>query len=502
MPKTTNIKKQAQPKFPIILADIENFSGARGEVTKLYVISVFSDEKASKTMADWTNKKGGNPFKMGRSPKSVVFKIPVDALNKFTQSNMYRVLESALKYNGFTIDAAAFVNAVERESKTDISSEDIGKLDSSMDKLMDDMLDHFEGKINDPMVEKLLSQMHMFDPNTGKFKTMNELLKKNIKSANNIMSICAQWKNNNRPGVPTYVATKAQWKRDFNRYVTTNATPLVMSTPNDQQVQSIRKTLNDFGISNRDYIDNSHVRHAARSIYNDHGGTSNADNGFHGEYVYDISDTEVLPGMPDLFSENEGLESNLWVDRWNQKALDSGINPDSVKSDNDLAASAGFSANTDNVTKVQGALQTWCEENQQFAANVEAALKRNDLVGAVRAYFENESFIDREKSPNIKSAVLNMCVFAALNHYGIAPADMLKSFQASRAYLVSNNKIPKNIRIKFMPFYSNFVHMVETNAKKNQQAQQQNECRELKGKFTKIWNEMIDINNRNYAELF
>ena len=79
---------------------------------------------------------------------------------------------------------------------------------------------------------------------------------------------------------------------------------------------------------------------------------------------------------------------------------------------------------------------------------------------------------------------------------------MLKSFQASRAYLVSNNKIPKNIRIKFMPFYSNFVHMVETNAKKNQQAQQQNECRELKGKFTKIWNEMIDINNRNYAELF
>ena len=498
MPKANNIKQQKQaPKFPIILADIENFSNARGEVTKLYVITIFSDESASKTMTDWTNAKGNNPFKQGRSPKSVVFKIPVDSLGKFVQSNMYRVLEGALKYNGFTLDSTAFITTVERESKTDVSSEDVGKLDSSMDKLIDSMLDHFEGKINDPMVDKILSQMHMFDPNSGKFKTMNELLKKNIKSANNIMSICAQWRNNNRSGVPTYVATKAQWNRDFNRYVTNNATPLVMSTPNDQKPQSIRKTLNDFGISNRDYNNNSHIRHTARSIYNDHGGTSNASNGFHGEYVYDVSDTEVLPGMEDLFTSNEGLESNLWVDKWNQKALDSGINPESVKSDNDLAASAGFGSDTNNEGKIKSSLQTWCADNPEFGGKIEAALNRNDLVGAVKAFFENESYIDREKSPNIKNAVLNMCVFAALNHYGIAPAEMLKAYQASRQYLVSNNKIPKSVRVKFMPFLSNFINMVETNAKKNQQAQQQNECRKLRDKFSSLWNEMIEINKRN-----
>ena len=497
MPKAvTNNNNQPQVKKPIITVDIEKLSKDDNTTNNFYVITVYSDEKASKIMTDWVNAKGNNPFKQGRSPKSVWFKISDKSLDKFLQSNMYRVLEGALKYNGFTISPDEFAKQIEREANNEVSDDDMGRLDTSLDNLMNDMLDHFEGKINDPMIEKILSQMHLFDPNSGKFRTLNELLKKNIKSPDNIIRICAQWRNNQRPGVPTYVATKAQWKRDFNRYVIDNATPLVMATPNDNKVQNISKTLNDFGIANRDYLSNSHIRHTAKSIYDDHGANTNGSNGFHGEYVYDISDTEVFPGMPDLFNENEGLESNLWADKWNKKALDSGISPESVQSDNELVAKMGMTNDDNNAEKVKSALETWCEENQQFASNVQAALKRNDLVGAVKAYFENESYIDREKSPNVKNAILNMCVFAALNHYGIAPADMLKSFQASRAYLTNNNKIPKSVRVKFMPFYSNFVNMVETNAKKKQT----NECKEYGSQFNEIWNKMIDINNRNHDE--
>lgn len=496
MPRVNNKGNNNKVKTPIIIADIENFSNARGEATKLYSISVFSDEETSKIMTDWTNAKGNHPFKKGPSSKAVNFKIPVDSMGKFVQSNMYRVLETALKHNGFAMDNTTFIKTVERESNTNVSSEDIGHLDASMDKLMDDFLDHFEGKINDPMIQKLLSQMHMFDPSTGKFKTLNELLRKNIKSVDNIQRICAQWRNSKRSGIPTYVATKAQWKRDFNRYVIQSATPLVMATPNDNKVQSIRKTLDDYNVSNSDYLRNSHVRHAARSIYDDHGSAANASGGFHGEYVYDISDTEVLPGMPDVFNEHEGYESNLWADKWNQKALDSGINPESVKSDEEIVSKAGFTNNEENAAKVKSSLEVWCEENADFAGNVQAALNRNDIVGAVKAYFENESYIDREKSPNIKNAVLNMCVFAALNHYGIAPAGMLKSFQASREYLVSNNKIPKSVRIKFMPFYSNFVNMVETNAKKAVK----NECKSYGNEFASLWDKMVNINKRNNNE--
>jgi hypothetical protein len=90
-----------------------------------------------------------------------------------------------------------------------------------------------------------------------------------------------------------------------------------------------------------------------------------------------------------------------------------------------------------------------------------------------------------------------MCVFAALNHYGIAPVDMLKSFQASRDYLVSaNNKISNTVRVEIAPFYSNFVNMVETNAKKKQT----NECKEYGKSFSTLWNKMVNINKRNHYE--
>ena len=500
MPKA-NIKKTTspvKPKFPIIIADVENFTSARGEQTKVYVITVFSDEKASKTMVDWTNAKGNNPFKQARSAKAVTFKIPAEALNKFVNSNMYRVLEGALKYNGFTIDQSAFITSVEREVKNDVSSDDMGKLDSSLDNLMNDMLDHFEGKISDPMVEKIISQMHMFDPYTGKFKSMYELQTKTMPSQNNIMRMCAQWKNQGRSGFPTYVATRAQWRKAFNRYIVNDAQPLVIATPNDNETQAKRKTLNDFGLSFSDYRQNAHVRNATSKYYVDHGSAKNAENGFHGEYVYDVTDTEVIPGEPDLFNDNAGLESNIWADKWNQKAVDAGITPENVKGDEDLAASAGFTSNDENLEKVKNSLNIWCNENPELSKNVQGALERGNIVDAVKEYFGCESFIDREKSPNVKNAILNMCVFAALNHYGIAPADMLKSFKASRDYLTNNNKIPKSVRIKFMPFYSNFVNMIETNAKKTQQ----NECKEYGKVFSEMWNKIIDINKRNERELF
>lgn len=457
--------------------------------TKKYRIVVYSDESVVGDVISWANKKGVHPFKKSASSKAFEFKLPKDKLDSFVQSAAFQHIVSVLAANGFALTPRWFKDRVLESTESSYSSKDSNEnLDMSMDKLMNDMLDHFEGKINDPMVEKLLSQMHMFDPNTGEWKDVYKYLKDyGIKTIDNAKRVCAMWRNAGRPGVPQYVATRVQW-REFNRYVVPNATKLVMSTPNDQEVQDRDKTITDNNLTMQQYRGNAHIRRVAGSTYVDHGGKK--DN-FHGTYVYDISDTEVFPGMEDLFNTNEGLASNLWQDQYNAKAMqDMGDS----KVDNDAIEQAGFTNNQSAQEKIMSALKQWSADNPNISGKVQRALNENDVVGAIRGCLETESYIDRgERNPTVKESIISMCLFAILNHYGIAPANMLQSFQRARAYLMNNKQIPKEVRVKFMPFYANFVHMVETYSQKAAVK----ESKKIRGEFVGLWNRLVEINDRD-----
>lgn len=484
--QNTNTPKQSNL---VVMAKPVTMQTADGAVKK-YQVTVYTDEKTASNVKGWTNSKGGHPFGPSQSKAAFTFSVNVGSLDKFIQSNGFNAMMGIIGKAGYTpLTPDEFKSEVENGMSKTPSSDAYGNLDTSYDKLMDDMLDQFEGKLNDPMVAKIIDSMKVYDPNTGEFRTVYEFLKKHILSAHNIIQVCAQWRNANKVGTPTFVATKNQWARDYNRYVVQNATPMLITTPNDQRNKSVTDALTDNNLTRNQYRTNSHVKHGVRSEYYDNGQVSD----FHGEYVYDITDTEVLPGMSDVFMEDEGYASNLWPDRFNQAAEDKGRTAETIKSDDDVLKAAGFEDNTDAATKVSEALQVFVNENPKLGARIGAALGRKDLVSAVRAYFETESFIDREKNPNVKSALLSMCVFAALNHYGIAPSNMLQSFQQARQYLSQNNKISKQMRIKFMPFYRNFVEMVETNAKKSAK----NESLNYRNKFTSLWNRLVEIKERD-----
>ena len=486
MPKV-NSQNIQKPSEPIVMATETTAATPNGSI-KVYKITVFTDERTASAVKSWVNSKGKQPFKPSTSKAAFNIDIPVDFLPKFVQSAAFNAMTSAMAKGGYNITPDWFVTSVESGTSKAVNQDDYKALDTSYDKLMDDMLDHFEGKLNDPMVEKILESMKVYDPNTGEFKGIYEFLKKHILSAHNVIQVCAQWRNAQKGGVPTFVATKRQWYRDYNRYVVQNAVPMLMTTPNDQHKKSVSDAIVQNNLTRNQYRSNSHVKHGVHSEYYDNGQVSD----FHGEYVYDITDTEVLPGMRDVFTEHEGLSSNLWPDQINQAAQDKGHTVDDIKSDNEKLKQIGLEANQDGQQKVLSALQVYVNENPKLGANIASAIKSGNIVNAVRAYFENEPYIDREKNPSVKNALLNMCVFAALNHYGVAPMNMLQAFQQARQYLVQNNKIPKQMRIKFMPFYRNFVEMVETNAPKAVK----NESAEIRNTFASMWNRLVEINER------
>lgn len=481
MPKV-NSQNIQKPSEPIVMATEGTEQTTRGGI-KIYEITVFTDERTASAVKSWVNSKGVHYFKDCASKSGFNFKVPIVSLDKFVQSSAFNVMASTMAKGGYNITPDWFITTVQN-SMNDTAS----KLDLSHDKLMDDMLDHFEGKLNDPMVEKLLGLMKVYDPNTGEFKAVYEFLKKHILLPHNIMQACAQWRNAQKTGVPTFVATKRQWYRDYNRYVVQGAVPLSLTVPNNQKRKTRQDAITQNNLTMDQYRTNSHVRHGVRSEYYDNGPVSE----FHGKYYYDITDTEVLPGMPDLFNRDEGLASNLWPDQINQAAQDKGHTVDDIKADDEKLKQAGLEANQDGQQKVLSALQVYVDENPKLGANIASAIKSGNIVNAVRGYFENEPYIDRVKNPSIKNALLNMCVFAALNHYGVAPMNMLQAFQQARQYFVNNKRIEKSMRIMFMPFYRNFVEMVETNAPKAVK----NESMEIRNTFASMWNRLVEINER------
>ena len=458
-------------------------------------ITLITDENVSKILADWTNKNGNHPFKLGSSNKSVTFRIRKGDENVFVQKNMYRAIEAAMKYNGFNITPESFLNSLRNANEHDYpTKEELASVDTSFDAMMNSMFDQFEKKIDDPAVQRLLENMHMVDPMTGEFKNAADLLKAGQLSAKNVVSALGQWRNNGRGGVPTFVATANEW-RDYNRYVVNGATRLFIYTPNSSPNMSRREVAQKFNVPLNQIRGNAHLTHAANTHHMNHGDASNALEGFHFEVFYDVSDTEVIPGMDDLFNEHAGLESNLWRDKWNKKAIENGEYGTTSDVDKQAVFDAGFSNNENNAQIIVNGLNMWCTQNPVVGDEVKKMLDNNNLVGAVRKYFETDAFFDNNKelSDKEKNAFLNICVFSVLNYYGVAPDEMLRAYQLSKDYLMQNKKIKKKIKIALMPFFSNFIKMINNNNKQTVA----NECKEVESKFRNLWNRMVEADEKN-----
>ena len=466
---------------------------------KFLKILLITDENVSTELANWTTKKGNHPFRPLNSNKAVEFRINEGDENVFAQSGMFKVLMDTMNANGYEMNPQMFLSAVKKkvDGHDYPTKEELAFVDTSFDSMMNSMFDQFEKKLDDPVVQQLLQRMHFVDPMTGEFKNAAALLRDGNKSAKNVIFALGQWRSNGRSGIPTFVATATQWRDDYNRYVVNNATRLFLYTPNDGRKMPKREIANKFNMSLNDIYGNAHNNHAANTHYQNHGESVNGANGFHMEVFYDISDTEVIPGMDDLFNEHAGVESNLWKDRWNKKALESGDYGKTSEEDNQAILDAGFENNSENEQLIINGLNVWCQQNSVVGTEVKKALDSGNLVEAVTKYFENDPFFDRyrdDSKVNIKTALLNVCVFSVLNHYGVAPAQMLQAFQKSKDYLMRNKQVSRDAKIALMPFFTNFITMINRN---NKQLQAANESMAIENKFKNLWNRIVETEEKN-----
>ncbi len=115
----------------------------------------------------------------------------------------------------------------------------------------------------------------------------------------------------------TFVKTRRQWERDYNREINLDATRLLILVPYDSQVQSHHDTMSQVGYnSDKKFGDLSKQQQEFVDIKS----RSGAGKHYHWQPVYDVSDTTVKEGEEDVFNNTIGFKNNL-TGELNQHAI-------------------------------------------------------------------------------------------------------------------------------------------------------------------------------------
>jgi hypothetical protein len=408
MAKLLKIGAAYAPNYKVTLSD-----GTKK--VEPYVLFFFdSDPRTADIVA------GSNVAKNLRTDgDSVVKAIKVDKYKDFIygQKMLPRILAEFEKY-GYLYDTSKLNSleaSVEQEIQNVLSNDASSKIYADNSSFIDDIIKAMEENLNDP---KFLSYVNA----VGSIQYVgDDVLSKVTKlSYKNTCMVLSQWVNSGHGGQPTYLATKRQWSKFFNRDIIPGATPLYIVNPKDVTHRSLNQTMRDYGVSQAQYDSNPMIRKQIDTLTNDkeYGQYVNHEFGLNGlSPYYDYSETVLQAGAQSNYDfDNIGTGN---IDKDKDKAEDekrgdilaAATNSDSRKSEADIIKSleeyAVKNNNTDliNILKsgnnvIVKAVEYLAENSKTILREVDAK-KKNLYRGVLVAFVLKRIHVDTDYSDRL-----------------------------------------------------------------------------------------------------
>ena len=346
---------------------------------------------------------------------SVIKAIKLDKYKDFIygQKMFPRIIGEFEKY-GYVYDVSQLNKleaSVEQEVQNVLNNDASSKIYADNTSFIDDIIKAMEENLNDP---KFLAYVNA----VGSIQYVgDDVLSKVTKlSYKNTCMVLSQWINAGNQGQPTYLATKRQWSKFFNRDVNPGATPLYIVNPKDVTHRGLKQTMQAYGVSQAQYDSNPMIRKQIDTLMNDkdYGQYNNHSFGLNGiSPYYDYSQTTLQAGAQSNYDfDNIGFTN---VDKDKDKEDDS-------KRGDILAAATGADSKISEQDIINN-LQAYAVKNNDSELINILKSGRNVIINAIEHLAEKSKTILREVDQSKKKL-----------YHGVLVALVLKRLQIDTDY--------------------------------------------------------------------
>lgn len=424
----------------------------------------------------------------------------------------------------------------------------IEALNQPINENMANMAEAIFANIHNPEIQKMLNGIRIASESVddmqnsignAEFGSAKYVLATKALSEKNTVWILSQWLTYNRPGAPTLIATSNQWNEIGCEVVNPNY-PLRARKPysyngnemGDDEAEAKLGVDRDTAYKMDKGVGKAWDRFSSFQRYND--------GNFTQVIYWDIQDVQVVDQrLWQEFQEDANMEN--MSHKFNQKALDLmsddeknsigneiGTQDDNTQNGNDDENM--IADNAVNIELTREALLDLIGDNPIYNDTVKLIKSRPDNISDIlRSYFMHEPNIDREKNIKLKNSKIEICNGAVQMTLRIGLADVRNKWREvansfkdiheltemysnvakvinavkakQKEYVMKENRVINEGNEFTFNDFLNCLGISENELEKQIQHNQQMtmEQKQIKSKFYKMWNKIIEANNLNHG---
>lgn len=424
----------------------------------------------------------------------------------------------------------------------------IEALNQPINENMANMAEAIFANIHNPEIQKMLNGIRIASDSVddmqnsignAEFGSAKYVLATKALSEKNTVWILSQWLTYNRPGAPTLIATSNQWNEIGCEVVNPNY-PLRARKPysyngneiGDDEAEAKLGVDRDTAYKMDKGVGKAWDRFSSLQRYND--------GNFTQVIYWDIQDVQVVDQrLWQEFQEDANMEN--MSHKFNQKALDLmsddeknsigneiGTQDDNTQNGNDDENM--IADNAVNIELTREALLDLIGDNPIYSDTVKLIKSRPDNISDIlRSYFMHEPNIDREKNVKLKNSKIEICNGAVQMTLRIGLADVRNKWREvansfkdiheltemysnvakvinavkakQKEYVMKENRVINEGNEFTFNDFLNCLGISENELEKQIQHNQQMamEQKQIKSKFYKMWNKIIEANNLNHG---
>ena len=424
----------------------------------------------------------------------------------------------------------------------------IEALNQPINENMANMAEAIFANIHNPEIQKMLNGIRIASDSVddmqnsignAEFGSAKYILATKALSEKNTVWILSQWLTYNRPGAPTLIATSNQWNEIGCEVVNPNY-PLRARKPysyngnemGDDEAEAKLGVDRDTAYKMDKGVGKAWDRFSSFQRYND--------GNFTQVIYWDIQDVQVVDQrLWQEFQEDANMEN--MSHKFNQKALDLmsddeknsigneiGTQDDNTQNGNDDENM--IADNAVNIELTREALLDLIGDNPIYSDTVKLIKSRPDNISDIlRSYFMHEPNIDREKNIKLKNSKIEICNGAVQMTLRIGLADVRNKWREvansfkdiheltemysnvakvinavkakQKEYVMKENRVINEGNEFTFNDFLNCLGISENELEKQIQHNKQMamEQKQIKSKFYKMWNKIIEANNLNHG---
>lgn len=424
----------------------------------------------------------------------------------------------------------------------------IEALNQPINENMANMAEAIFANIHNPEIQKMLNGIRIASDSVDdmqnsignvEFGSAKYVLATKALSEKNTVWILSQWLTYNRPGAPTLIATSNQWNEIGCEVVNPNY-PLRARKPysyngneiGDDEAEAKLGVDRDTAYKMDKGVGKAWDRFSSLQKYND--------GNFTQVIYWDIQDVQVVDQrLWQEFQEDANMEN--MSHKFNQKALDLMSDDEKNSIGNEIGAQDDNAQNgnddenmiADNAVNIEltrEALLDLIGDNPIYNDTVKLIKSRPDNISDIlRSYFMHEPNIDREKNVKLKNSKIEICNGAVQMTLRIGLADVRNKWREvansfkdiheltemysnvakvinavkakQKEYVMKENRVINEGNEFTFNDFLNCLGISENELEKQIQHNQQMamEQKQIKSKFYKMWNKIIEANNLNHG---